>query len=73
MTQTFLDVKVSKMFMVSNRDQMDNLLIRTHMEGRFKLATIYQTGHHMHEDQPEEFAKCIVEYFKAFKIGGHFK
>jgi pimeloyl-ACP methyl ester carboxylesterase len=68
MTQAFLDVKVYKMFMVSRKDQMCKTLIRTHMEGKFKLATIYQTGHHMHEDQPKDFARLVKDYLKAFNI-----
>ena len=56
------------MLMVSNRDHMDNLLIKTHMEGKFKLATLYQSGHHMHEDKPKEFATCVKEMLFAFSI-----
>ena len=52
MTKAFLDVKIPKMLMLADRNQMDTLLIRTHMEGKYRLGTLYHSGHHMHEDQP---------------------
>jgi len=56
MTEDFLRLKSPKMLMLADRNQMDSLLIRTHMEGKYMLGSLYHAGHHMHEDQPKEFA-----------------
>lgn len=44
-----------------------------HMQGKFLLkACTHSSGHHIHEDAPDEVTKIIEEFIKTFRITVNF-
>ena len=54
--------------MIASNDRMDKELTIAQMEGKFKLVTMFDVGHTIQEDAPEELAAKFKEFITTFRI-----
>ena len=47
---------------------MDKELTIAQMQGKFKLVSLFEVGHTIQEDAPEELADKIKDFITTFKI-----
>lgn len=68
MNKAFLDVELPKTLVIASNDRMDKELTIAQMQGKFKLASLFDVGHTIQEDAPEELGAKIKEFIESFKI-----
>ena len=69
LTKSFLSVKIPKLLVMAGPERMDKELTIAHMQGKFKLVNIPDTGHFIHEDNYKGFSETAKTFIKIFKIG----
>ncbi|PXF48096.1 Protein phosphatase methylesterase 1 [Gracilariopsis chorda] len=64
LSSSFLSVKAAKMLVLANVDRLDKDLMIAQMQGKFQNILIPAAGHTVHEDQPDETARVLLEYLQ---------
>eukprot|EP01064_Diplonema_japonicum_P008083 TRINITY_DN15612_c0_g1_i1.p1 TRINITY_DN15612_c0_g1~~TRINITY_DN15612_c0_g1_i1.p1 ORF type:complete len:331 (+),score=84.46 TRINITY_DN15612_c0_g1_i1:53-1045(+) len=59
----FLSAKCPKLLLVASPDRLDRELSLAHMQGKFQLSIIANTGHYMQEDSPQEMCRYLSSFF----------
>eukprot|EP01063_Lacrimia_lanifica_P040030 TRINITY_DN8953_c0_g1_i1.p1 TRINITY_DN8953_c0_g1~~TRINITY_DN8953_c0_g1_i1.p1 ORF type:complete len:338 (+),score=115.08 TRINITY_DN8953_c0_g1_i1:106-1119(+) len=59
MSQAFLASPCPKLLLLAGAERLDKDLSIGHMQGKFQLTIVHDTGHFMQEDKPEELAKAV--------------
>ena len=58
------------MIIVQDWDSLDKEMTLAYIQGKFMMkCTVAKSGHHVHEDCPDEVAKMIENFIKVFKLG----
>lgn len=60
----FLSVPAAKMLVLANVNRLDKDLMIAQMQGKFQNILIPAAGHTIHEDQPEQTAKVLLDYLQ---------
>jgi len=63
-----LHTEIPKVLVIASNDRMDKDLTIAQMQGKFKLVTMLDVGHVIHEDAPIELAKNIKDFIDIFRI-----
>lgn len=50
--------------MLASTDRLDNTLSIGQMQGKYQLVLFSETGHNIHEDNPEKVARHLLEFLK---------
>lgn len=58
----FLSVPVAKLLILANVNRMDKDLMIAQMQGKFQNILIPSAGHTIHEDQPEQTARTLLDF-----------
>lgn len=64
LSQLFLSVPAAKLLLLAGIDRLDKDLTIAQMQGKFQNMLIPSAGHAVHEDQPEQTARVIMDYLK---------
>lgn len=64
LTPLFLSVKSAKMLVLPSIDRLDKGLMIGLMQGKFQNVLIPGSGHTVHEDQPDQTARVILDYLQ---------
>lgn len=64
LSQIFLSVSAAKMLVLANVDRLDKDLMIAQMQGKFQNILIPSAGHTVHEDQPEQTARALLDYLQ---------
>eukprot|EP01006_Ploeotia_vitrea_P023829 TRINITY_DN56477_c0_g2_i1.p1 TRINITY_DN56477_c0_g2~~TRINITY_DN56477_c0_g2_i1.p1 ORF type:complete len:194 (-),score=13.77 TRINITY_DN56477_c0_g2_i1:97-678(-) len=64
MDSKFLGCSAPKLLFLAGTDRLDKDLLIGQMQGKFQLAVVYGSGHHVHEDKPDEFATKLRDFHK---------
>jgi pimeloyl-ACP methyl ester carboxylesterase len=59
----FLAMKGARLLVLAGNDRLDKPLLIGQMQGKFQLEVI-NSGHCVHEDQPDILAECLVGFYK---------
>lgn len=62
LSSLFLSVPVAKLLILANVNRMDRDLMIAQMQGKFQNILIPSAGHTIHEDQPEQTARTLLDY-----------
>merc|ERR1719219_819659 len=57
-----------KLVLVADPSNLDKEMTIAQMQGKFQIQMLPQSGHAVHEDQPEQIAAKISNYLKRFRI-----
>ena len=68
MNEKFLNVDLPKTLVIASNDRMDKELTIAQMQGKFKLVSMFDVGHTIQEDAPDQLAKKIKEFITTFRI-----
>jgi protein phosphatase methylesterase 1 len=68
MNKCFLDLVLPKTLVIASNDRMDKELTIAQMQGKFKLVSMFDVGHTIHEDAPEELASKFKDFIQVFGI-----
>mmetsp|Transcript_17356 Transcript_17356/g.22281 ORF Transcript_17356/g.22281 Transcript_17356/m.22281 type:complete len:565 (+) Transcript_17356:58-1752(+) len=68
LSELFLSVEGPTMLIVAGMDRLDTTLIIGQHQGRYQLKLVYNAGHAIHEDQPEEVAESIADFSNRYGI-----
>lgn len=68
MSDAFLNARVPKLLVVAGMDRLDRALTAGHMQGRYELQVLYNTGHFVHEDSPDEFIAVVVGFLRRHNV-----
>ncbi|GJQ14163.1 hypothetical protein GpartN1_g5954.t1 [Galdieria partita] len=68
LSSLFLEVSVPKLLILAGQDRLDKPLTIAQMQGRFQLSVVRDSGHNLHEDQPEATAQIFVEFLRRHTI-----
>jgi len=63
-----LNSRIPKTLVIASNDRMDKELTIAQMEGKFKLVSMFDVGHTIQEDAPEELAAKFKEFINTFRI-----
>src|SRR3546814_6436604 len=69
MSDAFLNADAPKMLVIAGMDRLDHSLTAGHMQGRYELQMLCNTGHFVHEDTPDEFAAVVIAFLRKHEIG----
>lgn len=64
LSPVFLSLPVPKMLILANVNRLDKDLMIAQMQGKFQNILIPSAGHAIHEDQPEQTARAILDYLR---------
>jgi protein phosphatase methylesterase 1 len=65
LSSVFLDARsVKKLLILAGTDRLDVPLMRAQMQGKFQLTVFPDTGHAVHEDEPEKVAEALAGFLK---------
>lgn len=64
LSSLFLSVRAAKMLVLANVDRLDKDLMIAQMQGKFQNILIPAAGHTVHEDQPDQMARVLLEYLQ---------
>lgn len=67
LTNVFLKIRFPKLLVMAGSERMDKELTIGHMQGKFKLMTIPNVGHFIHEDNFKNFSEVCCDFVKVFK------
>lgn len=70
LSPTFLSLPVSKLLILANVNRLDKDLMIAQMQGKFQTVLIPSAGHTIHEDQPEQTARAILDYLRRNMLLG---
>ncbi|KAK4528314.1 hypothetical protein GAYE_SCF54G6251 [Galdieria yellowstonensis] len=68
LSSLFLQVDVPKLLILAGQDRLDKPLTIAQMQGRFQLSVVRDSGHNLHEDQPEATAQIFVDFLRRHMI-----
>ena len=68
LTQTFLNLKTTKMLFLAGAERMDTALTVGHMQGKYEMHVIGDCGHVIQEDQPAALCQWIMKFMDKRKI-----
>ncbi|EME28780.1 esterase / lipase [Galdieria sulphuraria] len=68
LSPTFLKIAVPKLLILAGQDRLDKPLTIAQMQGQFQLSVVRDSGHNLHEDQPEGTAQIFVEFLRRHSI-----
>lgn len=68
MNHSFLNCELPKTLVIASNDRMDKELTIAHMQGKFQLISMFDVGHTIQEDAPEELADKFKDFITVFKI-----
>merc|ERR1711879_633582 len=57
-----------KLVLIADPQSLDKTMTIAQMQGKFQIQMLPQSGHAVHEDQPEQIATKISAYLKRFRI-----
>lgn len=63
-----MEANIPKTLVIASNDRMDKELTIAQMQGKFHLASMFEVGHTIQEDAPDELAKKVSEFITTFKI-----
>eukprot|EP00922_Rhytidocystis_sp_ex-Travisia-forbesii_P052859 GHVS01078398.1.p1 GENE.GHVS01078398.1~~GHVS01078398.1.p1 ORF type:complete len:488 (+),score=74.56 GHVS01078398.1:57-1520(+) len=66
----FLSARCPKMLVLAGHDRLDKQLMIAHMQGKFQLQVVLQSGHVIMEDQPEEVTQVLLDFARRYKLLG---
>lgn len=69
LSQAFLDVKVPKVLVLAGSDRLDKALTIAQMQGKFQMTLVPNSGHAVHEDDPDKMVEVVSTFVKRFRIG----
>lgn len=64
LSPVFLSLPVPKLLILANVNRLDKDLTIAQMQGKFQNVLIPSAGHAIHEDQPEQTARAILDYLR---------
>lgn len=64
LSSLFLSVPAAKLLVLANVDRLDRDLMIAQMQGKFQNILIPAAGHTVHEDQPEQTARVVLDYLR---------
>lgn len=64
LSSLFLSVPVAKLLLLANVNRLDKDLMIAQMQGKFQNMLISSAGHAIHEDQPEQTARALLDYLR---------
>ncbi|PAV16086.1 phosphatase methylesterase [Pyrrhoderma noxium] len=64
LSSSFLSVRAARLLVLAGTDRLDKELMIGQMQGKFQLVVVPDTGHMIHEDNPERLAEILVEFWK---------
>jgi protein phosphatase methylesterase 1 len=59
---------IPKTLVIASNDRMDKELTIAQMQGKFKLVSMFDVGHTIQEDAPDDLARQIQDFITTFKI-----
>ncbi|GJD07132.1 Protein phosphatase methylesterase 1 [Galdieria sulphuraria] len=67
LSPTFLKIAVPKLLILAGQDRLDKPLTIAQMQGQFQLSVVRDSGHDLHEDQPEVIlvSQLMIVSYKA--------
>ena len=68
LSNDFLSIKIPKCLILNDTNELDTPLTIGHMQGKFKLVVIKETGHFIHEDDPKSVICNIEDFINSFKL-----
>lgn len=67
--EIFLGVNLPKLLILADPERLDKELTIGQMQGKFALkCPMAKTGHHIHEDAPEETRDFLFDFIKSFRL-----
>lgn len=64
LSSLFLSVSTAKMLVLANLDRLDKDLMIAQMQGKFQNILIPTAGHAVHEDQPDQTARALLDFLE---------
>ncbi len=68
LSSKFLSVPASKLLLLAGVDRLDRELTVGQMQGKFQMQVLAQTGHAVHEDQPDKVASILATFMIRNKL-----
>jgi len=68
LTKIFLDLKLPKQLLLAGNDRLDKDLTIAHMQGKFKMVVVDNTGHVIQEDRADFVAQVFKQFLDKFHI-----
>ncbi|KAI5119450.1 hypothetical protein M0805_008387 [Coniferiporia weirii] len=63
LSSRFLTVRAARLLVLAGTDRLDKELMIGQMQGKFQMIVVPDTGHMIHEDNPERLANILVEFW----------
>ncbi|KAJ3217442.1 hypothetical protein HDU67_007912 [Dinochytrium kinnereticum] len=64
LSEKFLSVKAGRLLVLAGTDRLDKPLTIAQMQGKFQMVVYPECGHSVHEEEPEKFARLLIEFYK---------
>ncbi|KZT38836.1 protein phosphatase methylesterase [Sistotremastrum suecicum HHB10207 ss-3] len=64
LSSAFLAARTARLLILAGTDRLDKELMIGQMQGKFQMEVIPDTGHMLHEDDPEKVARILLEFWK---------
>ncbi|KAK7739930.1 Protein phosphatase methylesterase 1 [Cytospora paraplurivora] len=64
LSKKFLEAKGGKLLVLAGTDRLDKELTIGQMQGKYALHIFPEAGHFVHEDQPENTAMVLTDFYK---------
>ncbi|CAN8098941.1 unnamed protein product [Discula destructiva] len=64
LSKKFLEAKGGKLLILAGTDRLDKELTIGQMQGKYALHIFPEAGHFVHEDQPENTAMMLVDFYR---------
>lgn len=64
LSKKFLEAKGGKLLVLAGTDRLDKELTIGQMQGKYALHIFPEAGHFVHEDQPENTAMVLVDFYR---------
>ncbi|KAI0000491.1 protein phosphatase methylesterase [Russula vinacea] len=64
LSAAFLAARTARLLVLAGTDRLDRELMIGQMQGKFQMVVVPNTGHMLHEDDPETLARTLVEFWR---------
>ncbi|THH10050.1 hypothetical protein EW145_g1601 [Phellinidium pouzarii] len=64
LSSKFLAVRAARLLVLAGTDRLDKELMIGQMQGKFQMIVVPDTGHMIHEDNPERLADILMEFWR---------
>ncbi|KAJ1672765.1 Protein phosphatase methylesterase 1 [Spiromyces aspiralis] len=64
MSFKFLQTRAAKLLVLAGTDRLDKELTIGQMQGKFQLSILADSGHTIQEDQPEQVARVLFQFWQ---------